>query len=639
MKKPFLFAKQMKTTLSQILGLCGAMAFLPTAQAALQDYESFDYTGTGLAGQGADTGWSKLCGVTGPWFTTSGNNVDNILSNDGLSLSYPCTFESPLTAPASAGSHIKTGGLASTASSSRLLSHTVDLSVDGTVAYASALFVKNRANAGGVNNDNVLIEFVDALGNRRWGFGIEGTGDHPWVNANGSANAPTTVTPGATYLLVTKIVSSASGNDTAYLKVYGPGYATEFPAAEPTTWDATATEVTAAVLDRLRVRIDIGNQAGTPGEVDDIRVGSAWQDVVNVVQPAPPDTVAPIVLTADSLLPNVVNVIFSEPVDAATAQTLGNYTLPGNTLSAITLRACTNVEITVDTPITAGYTLTVENVKDVSGNTMASTNVAGIPHGWQASESISLPLNLGMAYAMNDKIVMFADGADVFDQADHFQYLYRTVSGDFDLAVRVESLFKTGNNARAGLMARPDTFFDSANVMIEAIPDHFIFQCRTNAGEATLTVASPRPPTAFPNSWIRLVRSGTVFTGYSSTNYGVFWDQIASFDTSVGAIPVPADLLVGLVASANNAAAATRAQFSGFGPSVVLVRPTLAVAPAGTDMEVSWGTDSIGFTLQSTPSLVAPITWTTVAGSSVTNRRFVPASSAPLFFRGVYPAP
>lgn len=605
------------------------MAFLTPAQATLFDYDPFDYTGTDLAAQNRPTGWN------GAWFTTAGSQA-NTLSGDGLSLSYPVPFESPLTTPASAGSHVKTGGLAGNASTSRLLSHTINLAVDGTVAYASALVTKNAANGGGVNNDNVLLEFVDSAGNRRWGFGIEGTGDKPWVNANGSATAPTAVTPGQTYLLVTKIVSSATGSDTAYLKVYGGVYGTQFPAAEPTVWDATATETTAAVLDRIRVRIDAGNTASVPGEVDDIRIGTSWQDVVSVLQPIT-DTTPPTVLTADCLLSNMVNVIFSEPVDPTTAQDTGSYTLAGHTVTGVTLLAGVNAQVTLDSPITANYTIGVQNVKDLAGNTMLSTNLAGILHveGWENATSISI--TNGMAYAMGDKIVMFADGSDVSGTADHFGYLYKTVSGDFDLSVRVESLLRTGNNARAGLMARTDTFLDSPNVMIEAVPDRFIFQYRPTAGGTTTAVASPRPPTAFPNSWIRLVRSGSVFTGYSSTNYGVFWDQISSVDT--GANPVPTDLLVGLVASANNAAETTRAQFSGFGRSVVLVAPTLAVAPAGSNMEVSWGTGSIGFTLQSTPSLAAPIIWTTVPGSSVTNRVFTPAGSAPLFFRAVYPAP
>lgn len=257
--------------------LGGALLATATARAAV-DYDQFNYTGTALNGQNGGQNWS------GAWFNTA--TTDNVLSNDGVSLSYPTTFQSPLTTPPSAGSHIKTGGLATNASSSRQLSSTVDLSQDGNVMYVSVLIQKNTANAGGVNNDNVLLEFVDAGGNRRFGLGIEGTGDRPWLNANGSTSAATAVTPGSTYFLVAKIVSAATPNlDTASLYVFGDGYASEVPVNEPGTADATLTENTGAILDRIRVRIDIGNTSDAPGEVDDIRIGTSWSEVVSVPEP------------------------------------------------------------------------------------------------------------------------------------------------------------------------------------------------------------------------------------------------------------------------------------------------------------------------------------------------------------------
>ncbi|HVT30669.1 MAG TPA: hypothetical protein VHE81_21855, partial [Lacipirellulaceae bacterium] len=216
------------------------------AKAGLIDYEPFDYSGAALNGQNGGEGWS------GGWFITS--STDNRLSDDGVSLSYPVGFEAPLATPSTAGSRVGTGGLSANASSSRLLSQTIPLNVDGTVRYASALIRKNAANGGGVNNDNILLEFVDSSGNRRWGVGIEGNGDKPWLNANGSTTpAGPAVTPGDTYFLVAKIVSSASGTDTGYLKVFGTGYSNEVPITEPTTWDAMQTETTGAILDRIRI--------------------------------------------------------------------------------------------------------------------------------------------------------------------------------------------------------------------------------------------------------------------------------------------------------------------------------------------------------------------------------------------------
>lgn len=250
-------------------------------QAAQLNYDPFNYTGTALDAQNGGQGWS------GAWFTTVGNQP-NTLSNDGVSLSYPASFESPMTTPPSSGSHVKTGSPSAIASTSRLIASPVSLAVDNNVLYASALIRKNAANGGGVNNDNILLEFVDSGGNRRFGLGIEGTGDKPWLNANGSTtpSAGPAVTPGDTYFIVAKIISSAAGTDQAFLKVYGTGYGSQVPVAEPSTWDATLTETTGAILDRVRVRIDQGNTTAAPGEVDDVRVADSWAQVVGFPEPS-----------------------------------------------------------------------------------------------------------------------------------------------------------------------------------------------------------------------------------------------------------------------------------------------------------------------------------------------------------------
>lgn len=190
-----------------------------------------------------------------------------------MSLSYPGTFES-------AGSRVSTGGLAVIANSSRLLANPINLSEEGNVRYASALIQKNAPNGGGVNNDHILLEFVTAdTAARRWGFGITGSGDLPWLNHNGSTPAETSVVAGETYLIVTKVISHASDPDEYFLKVFGPGFTTEVPTSEPTTWDVQAAQGTDAVLDRIRIRIDPGNTGAAPGEVDEIRIGTDWASV------------------------------------------------------------------------------------------------------------------------------------------------------------------------------------------------------------------------------------------------------------------------------------------------------------------------------------------------------------------------
>jgi len=272
----------MMTTIARIAAPVGA-AFLfaclamsaSIGYAALFDLEQFNYAGGNLGGQNGGSGWN------GAWAPTSATNVT--VAATGGSLAYPVPWEVPGIAPPTAGSRVSYES-ATNASSFRLISNPINLSQDGNVLYVSALFKKTRTN-GETTADNILLEFVDSSANRRFGVGIEGTGDRPWLNANGSTSPATTVTVGDTYFMVAKIVSSASGNDTASLWVYGTGYGTQVPLAEPAA-TITLTETTGAILDRIRVRIDNGNAVGTPGEVDEIRIGNSWSDVTTVPEPA-----------------------------------------------------------------------------------------------------------------------------------------------------------------------------------------------------------------------------------------------------------------------------------------------------------------------------------------------------------------
>lgn len=351
------------------------------------------------------------------------------------------------------------------------------------------------------------------------------------------------------------------------------------------------------------------------------------------------DNTVPTVLSASSLASNLINVIFSETVDAVSAQDGSSYQLPGVSVTP-TLVGTSNVLLTLDSPIGSNYVITVQNVKDLSGNTVGTTNVAGVAHGFENTESVGLTNNFGLAFAFNDKIKVYADGADIFGTIDQFQYVYKKVSGDFDVAVRIESLLNTSASAKAGLMARignafppPATVNDMRNVMIEATPSRFIFQYRTNTtGADSVALASPRPLTDFPNCWVRLVRTGAVLTSYSSTNYAT-WDLIGSVDTSIDAQGAyPDEILLGLAVTSHAVNQVTEAVFSGFGTPIA--RPTLSVAKTGDSLELSWPISAIGFTLQAAPALTTPATtWTNVPGSSATNRVTVPTSDGASFFR------
>jgi hypothetical protein len=150
-----------------------------------------------------------------------------------------------------------------------------------------------------------------------------------------------------------------------------------------------------------------------------------------------------------------------------------------------------------------------------------------------------------------------------------------------------------------------------------------------------------RPAPAYPNAWVRLKRVGQTLTAYSSSN-GVQWAQQAYTDWSTNAPPMPSVVYVGICASAHlndNPAADPpldyyTASFANYDSSFVAptnsTQATVSASISGGNIVISW--TPAGGTLQSSPTLGAGATWTTVPNAS--NPATIPLSGANAkFFR------
>ncbi len=115
------------------------------------------------------------------------------------------------------------------------------------------------------------------------GFGLSGS--KFWLQvAGGAVSTPVNFSvAGATYLLVAKVVTLASGSDVATLKVYKVG--TDTVGAEPVAWDLTSSAASDVVLNAGVIKA--GNKAGNAaGRIDEFRVGDTWEDVTGIPEPA-----------------------------------------------------------------------------------------------------------------------------------------------------------------------------------------------------------------------------------------------------------------------------------------------------------------------------------------------------------------
>ncbi|MBT3383612.1 MAG: PQQ-binding-like beta-propeller repeat protein [Prolixibacteraceae bacterium] len=173
----------------------------------------------------------------------------------------------------------------------------------------------------------------------------------------------------------------------------------------------------------------------------------------------------------------------------------------------------------------------------------------------------------------NNEIEIVAGGADIWGTNDEFNFGYKKLIGDFDLSVQVLSLSKAHQYTKAGIMARADLSDNSRHVYFQIFPDNTPrnknnggceFQYRTEKG-GEMKAIYPNPETAgkdfdvnFPNTWIRLKRSGDVFESYMSSDNKT-WKLFSTFTQKLHG-----ELLVGLAVTSHSSDEFTKAGFANF---------------------------------------------------------------------------
>ena len=158
---------------------------------------------------------------------------------------------------------------------------------------------------------------------------------------------------------------------------------------------------------------------------------------------------------------------------------------------------------------------------------------------------------------LGGSVTMVGGGNDIWDAQDAFDFNYTYATGDFDVAVRVESLEFTSTWTKAGIMARESLSHNSRMGFMRVTPQAGAndrnFAYRTgleDVGGANGGAHEDGSVGAdYPNAWIRLQRVGSVLNAYSSAD-GLTWDFRTSQDTATwqgGAYP--ATIALGLAVS------------------------------------------------------------------------------------------
>src|SRR5262249_26152903 len=135
-------------------------------------------------------------------------------------------------------------------------------------------------------------------------------------------------------------------------------------------------------------------------------------------------------------------------------------------------------------------------------------------------------------------------GADIWNQADEFHFVYQSASGDFEIAARVSAVGDTGPWAMAGVMIR-DGLGAGARHGIVSITraQGWSFTWRQQGGgDSSYTDGGAGTAPA----WVKLRRVGTTLTAFRSLD-GAAWTAFGS-----ASIALPSSVYVGLAVSAVN---------------------------------------------------------------------------------------
>lgn len=110
--------------------------------------------------------------------------------------------------------------------------------------------------------------------------------------------------------------------------------------------------------------------------------------------------------------------------------------------------------------------------------------------------------------------------------SDKLNFAYQTLTGDGEIIARISVLQDTGTASRVGVMIR-DTLAANSKQIFMGMTSTGAYRWVRRTTPGGNTTSSNSSTGTVPNTWVRLVRSGTTITAYKSNN-GTTWATVGS---------------------------------------------------------------------------------------------------------------
>jgi regulation of enolase protein 1 (concanavalin A-like superfamily) len=371
---------------------------------------------------------------------------------------------------------------------------------------------------------------------------------------------------------------------------------------------------------------DAGSDAGLA--VDDLTVSF---DSVPFAPPAPV-IVSLNTVKNDGAANNPIGVRFDQTVDDVSAADPANYVVNAGAVTVVAALPRPDgrsVELKLASAVGEFFSVCATNIHGTASGA-APTIATGFPSEYSGA-TIGVPgdpATPGQIYSdFWDSHVVTASGSGIGGSDDRFHFVYQEMAGDFDARVLVTHLGFADSLSQAGLMARESLDPSSASLQTYFTPTQGVNQIdatvRPFVGVATTSFLINPPVSATPLRWLRITRSGDVFTTYEGTN-GVTWNVSGAITQSF-----KTNLLVGMAACSHNSGLNNTASFTDFsaegGRPGDDIRPVLSAGLSGSDVVLEWPATPRSYAVEIATDLSTSNQWGLLSvpyGYNLSNRTF-----------------
>lgn len=440
------------------------------------------------------------------------------------------------------------------------------------------------------------------------------TNTNPWAkagvmiresSATGSRHALTCITPpsaGNGYAMISRAAlngasdfvggSAVNTSPNNWVRLVRAGNVlTSFTSANGTAWAQLGTVTLSGLTNQVLIGLAVSSTDDSllaEGVFDNVQITGSTGGIAPTAS-----------LTSTSAIEAGAFNVRTQFSQTVTGLTLSDFTVTNGTASNLTgSGAIYNVTITplaagaVSIRLPAAAVVNTANVASSASNTLSVTFSPPVNVALAGQDVGNVQLTGSTVFnSTTGTYTLQGAGAEIFFNADGFQYALTQLTGDGEIRARVSSQSNSNPWAKAGVMFRENLSAGSRHATVFTTPvtaaNGFGVVWRPTANGASNYAGGP-VVNAAPNNWVRLVRAGNVVTAFSSTN-GNTWTTIST----VTLTNLSSSLYVGLAVTSATATQLSTAIFD----NVQIVGSLTAVAPAVT-LSSSSAVESGAFTVQ-----------------------------------------